>query len=330
VADEEGLTLADYWHPIAESKDVTREPRRFSLLDTEVVLFRDQEGKPVAFKDLCIHRGTPLSLGSIKGDRIVCAYHGWEYDRTGACVRIPSLPADQPIPSRARAISYHAAERYGLVWVSINDPVAPIPPFPNDEYDNDEYHAHLASHFVFQTSAGRAVENFMDWSHFPFVHPGLLAPADQVLVPPVDVSETDYGLTYTYPTIEPESPTSPAGETVLYEYYYYLPFTIHIRIVTPSGGVSYCSFIAAPSSKTTTDGYTMFVRNYALDTPDSDFDYFANRVTEQDRRIIESQRPEQIPLDWREELHIRVPDAPTIAFRRALSKIKDIAEYADV
>jgi phenylpropionate dioxygenase-like ring-hydroxylating dioxygenase large terminal subunit len=330
VASEDGPTLADYWHPIAEAKDVVREPRRFSLLDTDVVMFRDHEGAPVAFKDLCIHRGTPLSLGSIKDDRIVCAYHGWEYDRTGACVRIPSLPPDQPIPSRARAIAYHAAERYGLVWVAFNDPVAPIPEFPNGEYDNDEYHAHLASHYVFKTSAGRAVENFMDWSHFPFVHPGLLAPADQVLVPPVDIAETEYGLTYIYPTVEPESPTSGAGETVMYEYYYYLPFTIHIRIVTPDGGVSYCSYFASPSSRTTSDGYTMFVRNYALDKPDSDFDYFANRVTEQDRRIIESQRPEQIPLDWREELHIKVPDAPTIAFRRALSKIKDIEAYADL
>ena len=190
----------------------------------------------------------------------------------------------------------------------MNDPVAPIPPFPNDEYDNPEYHPHLASHYVFQTSAGRAVENFMDWSHFPFVHPGLLAPADAVLVPPVEVTETEYGLAYTYPTIEPASPTSGPSETVMYEYYYYLPFTIHIRIVAAEG-VSYCSYISSPTSKTTTDGYTMFVRNYALDRPDSDFDYFANRVTEQDRRIIESQRPEQIPLDLREELHIKIPDA---------------------
>jgi phenylpropionate dioxygenase-like ring-hydroxylating dioxygenase large terminal subunit len=330
VTAEDAPTLADYYHPVAEAKDVTSEPRRFHLLNTEVVLFRDSAGAPVAFKDLCIHRGTPLSLGTVIGDRIVCAYHGWEYDRTGACVRIPSLTSDQPIPSRARAISYHAEERYGLVWVSINDPVAPVPDFPNGEYDDPGYHAHLSSHNVFKTSAGRAVENFMDWSHFPFVHPGLLAPADRTLVPPTDIKETEYGLTYSYETVEPESPTSSGAESVLYEYYYYLPFTIHIRISHKEGGVSYCSFFASPSSQKTTDAYTMFVRNFALDTPDSDFDYFANRVTEQDRRIIESQRPEEIPLDWREELHIRVPDAPTIAFRRALSKIKDIADYADM
>ena len=102
TATSEETTLADYWHPIAEAKDVTAQPRRFLLLDTEVVLFRDSDGNPVAFRDLCIHRGTPLSLGSIRGDRIVCAYHGWEYDRTGACVRIPSLAEDHPIPTRAR------------------------------------------------------------------------------------------------------------------------------------------------------------------------------------------------------------------------------------
>jgi phenylpropionate dioxygenase-like ring-hydroxylating dioxygenase large terminal subunit len=323
-------TLADYWHPVAEAKDVTSEPRRFHLLDQEVVMFRDTAGAPVAFKDLCIHRGTPLSLGTVAGDRIVCAYHGWEYDRTGACVRIPALAPDQPIPSRARAIAYHAEERYGLVWVSINDPVAPIPAFPNNEYDDPEYHSHLANHYIFKTSAGRAVENFMDWSHFPFVHAGLLAPADKTLVPPSNVQETEYGLTYSYETFEPESPTSAGAESVLYEYFFYLPFTIHIRILHKDGGTSYCSLFASPSSRTTTDAYTMFVRNFSLDTPDSDFDYFANRVTEQDRRIIESQRPEQIPLDWREELHLRVPDAPTIAFRRALAKITDIADYADM
>jgi hypothetical protein len=74
----------------------------------------------------------------------------------------------------------------------------------------------------------------------------------------------------------------------------------------------------------------MFVRNYALDKPDSEFDYFSDRVMEQDRRIIESQRPEEIPVDLREELHLKVPDAPTIAFRRVLNRIQDVAAYADV
>lgn len=217
-----------------------------------------------------------------------------------------------------------------MVWVALEEPVAPIPAFPNDEYDDPQYHAHLSSHNIFQTSAGRATENFLDWSHFPFVHPNLLSPPDRTLVPEVRITETDYGLNYTYETIEPGSPTSAPGDVALYEYYYYKPFTVHIRIITPDGGVSYCSQFASPTGKDRTDAYILFVRNYALDTPDSEFDHFSNRVLEQDRRIIESQRPEQIPVDLREELHIKVPDAPTIAFRRVLSQFRDIASYADM
>ena len=323
--------LVDFWHPIAESKDVTTEPRRFRLLDTDLVALRMvDDGQPVAFKDLCIHRGTPLSLGWRKEDRLVCAYHGWEYDQTGACVRIPSLPDGHQIPSKARAIAHHAIERYGLVWVALKDPVAPVPPFPNDEYDDPGYHGHLSSHNLYQTSAGRAVENFMDWSHFPFVHPNLLSPPDRTLVPKTSIRETEWGLHYTYETVEPGSPTSGSEGVALYEYYYYIPFTVHIRIITPEGGVSYCSLIASPTSRTTTDLYIMFVRNYALDKPDSEFDFFSDRVMEQDRRIIESQRPEEIPVDLREELHLKVPDAPTIAFRRVLNRIQGVEAYADV
>jgi phenylpropionate dioxygenase-like ring-hydroxylating dioxygenase large terminal subunit len=323
-------SLADYWHPIAASGDVTTEPRRFGLLGIDLVAFRTGDGTPAVFRDLCIHRGTPLSLGWTRDDRIVCPYHGWEYDGTGACVRIPSLPDDHPIPSKARAIAYRAADRYGLVWVALNEPVAPIPAFPNDEYDDPRYHAHLSSHNVFRTSAGRAIENFMDWSHFPFVHPNLLAPPDRTLVPPTDITETPFGLTYSYETIEPVAPTSGTYEVALYEYIYYVPFTVHIRIVTPDAGVSYCTMMASPTARNRTDAFVMFVRNHALDTPDAEFDYFSDRVNEQDRRIIESQRPEEIPLDLREELHIKVPDAPTIAFRRVLGRIAGVGEYADV
>src|SRR5258707_4053278 len=109
-------TLANYWHPLCLSDDVTARPRPFRLLGEAVVAFRDADGV-AAFKDLCIHRGTALSLGTITDGRLTCPYHGWEYDRTGACVHIPSLPPGSSIPRKARAIAYRAQERYGLVWV---------------------------------------------------------------------------------------------------------------------------------------------------------------------------------------------------------------------
>jgi vanillate O-demethylase monooxygenase subunit len=73
--------------------------------------------------------------------------------------------------------------------------------------------------------------------------------------------------------------------------------------------------------------YVLFVRNFALDTDDSVFDHFSNRVNEQDRRIVESQQPEEIPIDLREELHLKVPDASAIALRKILGQIQGIGPY---
>ena len=86
-----------------------------------------------AFRDLCIHRGTALSLGRVEDDTLVCAYHGWRYDAAGQCVKIPAQP-DLPIPTKARARTYPCCERYGLVWVCLGEPTAEVPAYP--EADN--------------------------------------------------------------------------------------------------------------------------------------------------------------------------------------------------
>jgi phenylpropionate dioxygenase-like ring-hydroxylating dioxygenase large terminal subunit len=320
-------TLANFWHPIAESIEVSEQPRRFYLLDTELVAFRDGEGRVSVFRDLCIHRGAALSLGWVTDGNITCPYHGWQYDRTGKCVRIPSLPEGSSIPRKARAIAYRAEERYGLVWVAMDEPAAPIPGWPSNEIDDPAYHVHISSHQVWQTSAGRACENFLDFSHFPFVHPDMLAPRDRTVIPPYAVEDTEYGLKYTYQTVEEASPSSPAGDLVTFEYHYFKPFTVHLKKITSAGDVTYVSGLACPTRKKQTDMYVVFVRNYALDTDDSVFDHFSNRVNEQDRRIVESQQPEEIPVDLREELHLKVPDASAIALRRVLATIDDVGPY---
>src|SRR5712692_10045292 len=127
---EAQVTLRNYWHPLCMAEDVVEQPRAFTLLDEQVVAFRDAKGV-AAFKDLCIHRGTALSLGEITDGRLTCAYHGWQYDRSGACVHIPALPPGTFIPRKARAVVYRAVDRYGMVWVALDSPAAPIPDWPH-------------------------------------------------------------------------------------------------------------------------------------------------------------------------------------------------------
>lgn len=322
--------LTRYWHPIARSEEVTEEPRRFMLLEEPVVAFRDGEGV-VAFKDLCIHRGTALSLGERTAHgTIMCAYHGWEYDRTGKCVRIPSRPEGSTIPSSARAIAYAAAEAYDVVWVAMNEPVAPIPPFPNNEYDDPNWRGYLAFVQTWRSSAGRMIENFCDWSHLPWVHPNLLGSRDKAVVEPYDVWEREDAIGFTYEQNEPNELYG--GELqdrwIRYEFIVYLPFTVHLYKHEPEERTTMISMSVAPIEPKLSTLYLWQVRNHTLE-PEVDEAYvdFSRQVFAQDKRVVESQRPEEIPLDLKEELHIRVPDAFSVQYRRVLQKISEVTPY---
>lgn len=73
------------WHPVAFADDLDDQPVAVRLLDEAIAIARI-DGDVVAFKDLCIHRGTALSLGTVVDGGLQCAYHGWTFDSTGACV----------------------------------------------------------------------------------------------------------------------------------------------------------------------------------------------------------------------------------------------------
>jgi phenylpropionate dioxygenase-like ring-hydroxylating dioxygenase large terminal subunit len=319
-------TLANYWHPIARSEDVVEQPKQFELLNEKICAFRTQHGVS-AFKDLCIHRGTALSLGWVTEGRITCAYHGWQYDAAGACVKIPSLPEGATIPRKARAIAYRAEERYGLVWVAMDEPVAPIPEFPHGEWDDPSFRGFLSSTYVWRSSAGRSVENFMDVSHFPFVHEGLLGSRDKTVIDETDVVETDYGLYYMYEQEEPnELHGGGGGQPTRWEYHLYTPFTIHLT-KTVGDEKTLISLASAPTQPKLTHMYLFIVRNYQLDEDDRAFKDFSDTIMEQDRVIVESQRPEEIPTDLRDELHLKVPDASGIAYRRLLGRIDQVTPF---
>src|SRR5258708_3214394 len=102
------------------------------VLGVDLVLWRSDEGLR-AWRDLCVHRGAKLSLGQIShardADCVVCPYHGWEYNSSGECARIPAHPEQAP-PSRARVDQFSVREKYGLIWVCLDTPSGDVPAFP--------------------------------------------------------------------------------------------------------------------------------------------------------------------------------------------------------
>ena len=317
-------SMGSYWHPFALATEVAEQPRRFMLLGEPLVAFRDEHGVAV-FKDLCIHRGTALSLGYVTDGHLTCLYHGWEYDRSGACVHIPSLPAGSSIPRKARAITYRAEERYGLVWVALKDPVAPIPGWPEDAWTNPSFDVFLAARQTWKANAGRVVENGMDFSHFNFVHKGLTELADGPVIKPHIVAATDYGLRYEY-----------HDSRITRQYYLYTPFTLHDCKIEANGDTSVLTLIVTPVDPATSHVYAFIARNHegatALENKgqkqlESDVRAAFEPIMNQDRAIVESQRPEEIPLDLKDELHLKVPDATGIAYRRLLARISDSGAF---
>src|SRR5579863_2503267 len=120
------------WLAVAWSREIgTRQMLARRVMGKDVVLWRSNEGLH-CWRDLCVHRGARLSLGTIRGgsadgngtadssgrDCLVCPYHAWEYAPTGECVRIPAQPELKP-PAKAHAETFTVQERYGVVWVAM-------------------------------------------------------------------------------------------------------------------------------------------------------------------------------------------------------------------
>jgi vanillate O-demethylase monooxygenase subunit len=306
-----GDVLRQYWHPVAFAGDIRAQPFAARLLDEPIVLYRAGDAL-VCLQDRCIHRGTPLSLGAVNGSTITCAYHGWSYRPDGVCTRIPAIPPEQAIPRKARVPAYGAQERHGLVWVCLDEPRLPIPAFP--EYDDPAYRK-CAHSFHWQANAGRMMENIMDIAHFPWVHTGVLGDPAHPVLPPIEVEVQGEEFVFVFED-------TAMGKVRTHRVT--LPFTMHLVSVLTNGNPNdryVIRFAHCPISARETKQFFTCARNYALDEPDETFLGLSRLVNEQDRRIVEAQCPQPLPLDLSAELHLRGPDAASIAYRRLLASI---------
>ena len=307
--------LYRYWHPILWSREVAEKPISARLLDQPLVLWRSN-GKLSAFYDLCIHRGSPLSLGWIDGDQIVCPYHGWRYSSDGSCALIPSLPRDREIPAKARARAFHVQERHGLIWVCLGEPKQDIPEFPPEIDDPAFNWEPYTSEGQWRANAARMIENLADFSHFPWVHPGILGDPQLAECPLITITEVKGGFQYQIDTpVNKFRPNSAAQQL----YTVIMPFMVIIQRRQPESIERHTNiYLCTPVSSKETKFYRLAGRNYRDTKSDEELNAQHRRIFEQDKRIVEAQRPEELPLDLADELHLRGPDTPAVEYRRRL------------
>lgn len=97
------------------------------LFGREFVVWRAASGEAHVWEDRCPHRGMRLSFGFVRGDRLACLYHGWQYDGSGRCRSVPAHP-QLDVPASIHAATYAVAERSGLVWAYSEPGDAPDAP----------------------------------------------------------------------------------------------------------------------------------------------------------------------------------------------------------
>jgi phenylpropionate dioxygenase-like ring-hydroxylating dioxygenase large terminal subunit len=90
--------LRDHWYVAEFGAAISRTPIRRTILNEPIAFYRTEQGGIVALYDRCPHRSYPLSRGEVRGDALICGYHGFTFDPSGACV---SVPGQSNIPRAA-------------------------------------------------------------------------------------------------------------------------------------------------------------------------------------------------------------------------------------
>jgi phenylpropionate dioxygenase-like ring-hydroxylating dioxygenase large terminal subunit len=167
------------WYPALRT-DTLREPVTTTLLNIPLLIGRKRDGFLFALRDLCPHRGIPLSAGWFDGETVQCKYHGWRFEPcSGRCEEIPSLTTHDSLdPTKIYANAFPVAERDGYAWVYIPAPgagrinaedISQLPPIPSLPKFSEHFRSsHLSADLPCNVDHG--IIGLMDPAHGPFVH----------------------------------------------------------------------------------------------------------------------------------------------------------------
>ena len=320
-SESDWRALAPHWYPVAFSHEVVAAPFPVTLLDERVVVYRLSNGSLAAARDICHHRGVPLSLGHVEGDEIICKYHGLRYDSQGRCICIPAHP-NGAISPRLRLDMYQAQDRFGLVWVRLVDSgKAPLPELA--EWSDPAYVQVLPESVSIRAAAGRQIEGFLDVSHFAFVHADSFGEADNAFVPDYPVKRTPTGFVADYISTVSNyahgyKHLAPADFRWHRRFEVYLPFTAKLTVFFPEGGQLHILNCASPVSARKTRLFVPICRNFNTDAPVQETLDFNYQVFAEDIAIVETQYPEDLPLDLHAEAHFPA-DRSAITYRKGLA-----------
>ncbi|HWD01798.1 MAG TPA: aromatic ring-hydroxylating dioxygenase subunit alpha [Amycolatopsis sp.] len=330
------------WYVAAYGREVGRELFARTVLGEPIVFYRTESGEVVALADRCVHRRYPLSESRLDGDKIVCGYHGFTYDRAGTCVFVPGQAR---IPRTARVSSYPVVEQDSFVWVWIGeaglaDPAA----IPRAPWLADPGYTTVSGMEPLAARYELLVDNLLDLSHETYLHGGYIGTPEVANTPITTEVDEDRGIIYVSRHMaDAECPTFYAKSTGIegritrwqdIEYHPPCLYLLHSRIAPvgvlphedgtdPDGFHVEVVYAITPETEHSTHDFWAVARDFALeDQSVSDFLAENNRtVVLQDVRALDilegviATEPEGY-----QELSVNI-DTGGLAARRILKKL---------
>ena len=304
--------LINLWYVVEWSDKVKDKPVKSRVLGQDVVLFRDKAGKIHCLNNVCIHRGGSLAGGWCTDGNVTCPYHGWQFDPSGQCVKVPSEGDDFRISDRFQIESYPAVEKYGMIWAFMGDlpeeERPSIPDFP--EYDDDSLRR-LRTETTWETEVARVVENGIDLAHASFVHPSFGTPetaAANTLLEMETGEWEGWSKNVQYPpatTGIQKGARKEKAPTYTYPRWALNGMVVHIRIDINENWTTTMFDANTPIDEHTTRTFAWQTRTF-LKNPIFDGNSLKRlkKIFEQDRVIIEAASPYYLPEHLTNEVSV--------------------------
>ncbi|MEO1989022.1 MAG: aromatic ring-hydroxylating dioxygenase subunit alpha [Martelella sp.] len=240
----------------------------------------------------------------------------------GEDITVARLGADEAQVTAADGRALPVRLRYGHVWTSLGTPDHEL--FDIPEAADPERRLVEVGIVRVQCSPLRAVENFLDIAHFPFVHTDILGaePHTEVFNYKVEIREEEDEVWATQVKFyQPQAAKSASGG-IDTDYMY--------RVPAPTCSVLYKSCPPRPGEW---DVIALFVQPLTEEVCEvwpwmalfddtssmTDLIQFQQMIFLQDRSILENQIPARLPLDPGKEIPTRA-DMTSIAYRRWLKR----------
>ncbi len=290
------------WQPVGLSRALAAgETLAYTLLGVELVVARFDDGL-LATADACPHKGMRLSCAGVANGRLTCAYHGWQFDRSGRCVGVPSLlDPPQRLLDHAALTPFAVQERYGMIWVRLDaDEAAPLPGLP--EFDGaDGWDVLVAEPMAFACGFRREIENFLDMTHFAFAHGTTLGAAADAVMPPMETARLPDGFEMRAPFPALAVPGITPGKLQSAHQRHqrgHLPNVTTVRQTFGDGDERLVLHVPSPNTRESCTVFWAVAQPAGFDGPAlADQVAFSTSVLEEDRFMCERQVPREVPID---------------------------------